>query len=129
MPSDFFRRRVWPVVSADVSAEGLVPIFFDEAGHRVATQYLMSVLNGDLRAERLLEFCAVHSHLPGHPELGFTPGVKFSSGCLGHMWSYVNGVAMTTPDKRLFCRGSDGSLQEGDDAEAARLAVAQKLNV
>jgi transketolase len=106
-----------------------VPIFFDEAGHRVATQYLMSVLNGDMPAEKLTEYRAAHSHLPGHPELGFTPGVKFSSGRLGHMWPYVNGVAIANPSKTLFCLGSDGSQQEGDDAEAARLAVAQGLNV
>ena len=111
------------------SADQFVPIFFDEAGHRVATQYLMSVLNGDLPAERLMEYRTAHSHLPGHPELGFTPGVKFSSGRLGHMWPYVNGVALANPDKILFCLGSDGSQQEGNDAEAARLAVAQNLNV
>lgn len=111
------------------SAEQYVPVFFDEAGHRVATQYLMSVLNGDLAAERLVEYRAAHSHLPGHPELGFTPGVKFSSGRLGHMWPYVNGVAMANPGKILFCLGSDGSQQNGHDAEAARLAVAQYLNV
>ncbi|NOT11857.1 MAG: transketolase [Methylococcaceae bacterium] len=111
------------------SADKFVPIFFDEAGHRVATQYLMSTLNGDLPAERLVEYRAAHSHLPGHPELGFTPGVKFSSGRLGHMWPYVNGVAIANPTKTLFCLGSDGSQQEGNDAEAARLAVAQNLNV
>jgi transketolase len=111
------------------AADKYVPIFFDEAGHRVATQYLMSTLNGDLPAERLMEYRAAHSHLPGHPELGFTPGVKFSSGRLGHMWPYVNGVAMANPNKVAFCLGSDGSQQEGNDAEAARLAVAQNLNV
>ncbi len=111
------------------SSDKFVPIFFDEAGHRVATQYLMSTLNGDLPAERLMEYRAAHSHLPGHPELGFTPGVKFSSGRLGHMWPYVNGVAIANPAKTLFCLGSDGSQQEGNDAEAARLAVAQNLNV
>ena len=111
------------------ATDKFVPIFFDEAGHRVATQYLMSTLNGDLPAERLMEYRAAHSHLPGHPELGFTPGVKFSSGRLGHMWPYVNGVAIANPNKTLFCLGSDGSQQEGNDAEAARLAVAQNLNV
>ena len=45
------------------------------------------------------------------------------------MWPYVNGVAIANPNKVLFCLGSDGSQQEGDDAEAARLAVAQGLNV
>jgi len=110
-------------------ADKYVPIFFDEAGHRAATQYLMSTLNGDLPAERLMEYRAAHSHLPGHPELGLTPGVKFSSGRLGHMWPYVNGVAIANPSKVLFCLGSDGSQQEGNDAEAARLSVAQNLNV
>ncbi|MBD2679428.1 MULTISPECIES: transketolase C-terminal domain-containing protein [Nostoc] len=106
-----------------------VPIFFDEAGHRVATQYLMAALHGHLPSEQLLHYRQAHSRLPGHPELGLTPGVKFSSGRLGHMWPYVNGVAMANPGKVVFCLGSDGSQQEGNDAEAARLAVAQHLNV
>jgi transketolase len=106
-----------------------VPIFFDEAGHRVATQYLMAVLHGDLPAAQLLQYRAADSKLPGHPELGLTPGVKFSSGRLGHVWPYVNGVAMANPGKAVACLGSDGSQQEGNDAEAARLAVAQQLNV
>lgn len=106
-----------------------VPIFFDEAGHRVATQYLMAVLRGHLSAEALLHYREAHSKLPGHPELGLTPGIQFSSGRLGHLWPYVNGVARANPDKIVFCLGSDGAQQEGDDAEAARFAVAHRLNV
>ncbi|MBD2772318.1 transketolase C-terminal domain-containing protein [Iningainema tapete] len=106
-----------------------VPIFFDEAGHRVATQYLMAVLHGDMPAEQLVHYREANSHLPGHPELGLTPGVKFSGGRLGHIWPYVNGVAMANPGKVVICLGSDGSQQEGNDAEAARLAVAKNLNV
>jgi len=45
------------------------------------------------------------------------------------MWPMVNGVAMANPDKIVFCLGSDGSQQEGNDAEAARIAVANNLNV
>lgn len=45
------------------------------------------------------------------------------------MWPLVNGVAMANRDKAVFMLGSDGSQQEGNDAEAARLAVAQNLNV
>ncbi|MCP4788246.1 MAG: transketolase [Fuerstiella sp.] len=107
----------------------VLPIFFDEAGHRVATQYLMAVLEGDMDVERLLHYREYLSHLPGHPEKGFTPGVKFSSGRLGHMWPYVNGVAIANPNKVVFMLGSDGSQMEGNDAEAARLSVAQGLNV
>jgi transketolase len=109
--------------------DSFVPIFFDEAGHRVATQYLMSVLRGHMPAEQLMRYREAHAKLPGHPELGLTPGVEFSSGRLGHMWPYVNGVALANPGKAVFCLGSDGSQQEGNDAEAARLAVAQHLNV
>ncbi|MEY3297860.1 MAG: hypothetical protein RLZZ597_1120 [Cyanobacteriota bacterium] len=111
------------------AGEKYVPIFFDEAGHRVATQYLMSVLNGDMPAEQLMRYREAGQKLPGHPELGLTPGVKFSSGRLGHMWPYVNGVALANPGKTLFCLGSDGSQQEGNDAEAARFAVAHHVNV
>ncbi len=107
----------------------VLPIFFDEAGHRVATQYLMAVLEGDMDVERLFHYREYLSHLPGHPEKGFTEGVKFSSGRLGHMWPYVNGVAIANPDKVVFMLGSDGSQMEGNDAEAARLAVAQNLNL
>jgi transketolase N-terminal domain/subunit len=125
-----------------------VPIIFDEAGechsitsdfrahhenyligHRVATQYLLSALEGSIPAEHLLHYREANSKLPGHPELGLTPGVKFSSGRLGHMWALVNGVAFANRGKTVFCLGSDGSQQEGNDAEAARLAVAQRLNI
>lgn len=110
-------------------APGVVPIFFDEAGHRVATQYLMAVLEGELDVERLYHYREYLSHLPGHPERGFTPGVKISSGRLGHMWPYVNGVAIANPEQVVFMLGSDGSQMEGNDAEAARLTVSQKLNI
>ena len=106
-----------------------VPIFFDEAGHRVATQYLISAIHGDLPVEQLAHYREAYSHLPGHPELRLTPGVKFSSGRLGHLWGYVNGVAIANPGKTVFCLGSDGAQQEGNDAEAARLAVAQHINI
>ena len=107
----------------------ILPIFFDEAGHRVATQYLLSVLDGHMPAERLLHYREYNARLPGHPEKGHTPGVLFSSGRLGHMWAFANGVAMANPGKSVIVLGSDGSQMEGDNAEAARLAVAQGLNI
>src|SRR6185437_10701033 len=74
----------------------IVPVFYDEAGHRIATQYLLSVLNGAMPAERLLHYREFDSALPGHPEKMLTPGVEFSSGRLGHMWAFCNGVAMAS---------------------------------
>ena len=107
----------------------IVPIFYDEAGHRVATQYLLSVLNGAMPAEKLLHYREYDSGLPGHPEKMLTPGVEFSSGRLGHLWAFVNGVALANPGKAVILLGSDGSQMEGDNAEAARLTVAKQLSV
>ncbi len=107
----------------------IIPIFYDEAGHRVATQYLLSVLNGAMPAERLLHYREYDGGLPGHPEKGLTPGVEFASGRLGHMWAFCNGVAMANPGRAVILLGSDGSQMEGDDAEAARLSVAKQLNI
>ena len=102
---------------------------YDEAGHRVALQYVMAALRGDLDAQSLWHYREAKWRLPGHPERGYTPGVAFSSGRLGHLWAYVNGVAMQDRARRICLFGSDGSQQEGDNAEAARIAVQQKLNV
>jgi len=107
----------------------IVPVMYDEAGHRVATQYLLSVLDGHMPAEKLLHYREFNEGLPGHSEKGLTPGVQFSSGRLGHMWAFCNGVAIANPDKAVVMLGSDGSQMEGDDAEAARLAVARQLNI
>lgn len=106
-----------------------VPIYFDEAGHRVATQYLLSALDGHITPEHLRNYRVGHAGLPGHPELHCTPGVQFSSGRLGQMWPMVNGVAMANPGKIAICLGSDGAQMEGNDSEAARLAVAKNINV
>jgi transketolase len=110
-------------------SDAVFPVHFDEAGHRVALHYLLAVLRGALPAERLLHYREANGRLPGHPERHCTPGVEFSSGRLGHLWPYVNGVALANPGRSLFLLGSDGSQQEGDDAEAARLAVARGLPV
>ena len=64
-------------------AKSMCPSFFDEAGHRVATQYLMAALNGDLPAEQLMKYRVAHEKLPGHPELGLTPGVKIQLRSFG----------------------------------------------
>src|ERR1700739_4565648 len=75
----------------------IVPIFYDEAGHRVATQYLLSVLNGAMPAEKLLHYREFNSGLPGHPEKRLQPGVEFASGRLGHLWAFCIGLSMANP--------------------------------
>ncbi|KAJ5805956.1 uncharacterized protein N7503_003558 [Penicillium pulvis] len=113
----------------NANPNGFYDAIFDEAGHRVATQYLLAALDGKIAPDHLLNYRDADSKLPGHPELGLTPGVKFSSGRLGHMWGMVNGISMANKDKSVLMLGSDGSQMEGNDAEAARIAVARNLNV
>ncbi|MEO1592417.1 MAG: transketolase, partial [Cyanobacteria bacterium J06632_22] len=38
--------------------DSYIPTFFDEAGHRVGTQYLMATLAGELPAEQLMNYRA-----------------------------------------------------------------------
>lgn len=109
--------------------DSIYPVYFDEAGHRVAIQYMIAALNGYLKLEDLLHYREFDKGLYGHPERDDARGIFFSSGRLGHLWSYVNGVAVANPDKIVVIFGSDGSQQEGGDAEAARYAVAHNLNV
>lgn len=120
------------VLIADSFMKGsdkVYPVYWDEGGHRVAIQYAMSAFNGEMPFEKLLHYREANEGLYGHPERDKHLGVKFASGRLGHIWPFVNGVALANPDKTVFMFGSDGSQMEGDDAEAARLAVAQRLNV
>jgi len=120
------------VLIADSFMKGckkIYPVYFDEGGYRVAIQYAMSAFNGEMPFEKLLQYRAANEGLYGHPELDRHLGIKFASGRLGHLWGFVNGVAKAHPDMVVFLFGSDGSQMEGDDAEAARLAVAQRLNV
>src|SRR6201991_1729430 len=56
----------------------IVPVFYDEAGHRVATQYLLSVLNGHMPAEKLLHYREYDAGLPFFNETSVTDGVALS---------------------------------------------------
>lgn len=106
------------------------PILFDDAGHRVAAHYALAAFDKGrktLSPKDLLTYREYAGKLPGHPERGETePG--FSSGRLGHLWSYANGVALAA-HRRVILFSSDGAQQEGNNAEAARFAVAQNLPV
>lgn len=110
-------------------SDAIHPVYFDEAGHRVAIQYMMAVLNGYRKPESLLHYREYDMGYYGHPERDEKNGVFFSSGRLGHLWSHVNGVAEADTSKTVVMFGSDGSQMEGDNAEAARYAVARNLKV
>ena len=88
-------------------SDAIYPVFFDEAGHRVAIQYIMAVVNGYNTVNSLLHYREFGEGLYGHPEREDEKGIFFSSGRLGHMWSYVNGVAEALGKKNLPIK--DGS--------------------
>ena len=120
------------VLIVDALRDGGAPVhegFFDEAGHRSALQYARAALNGKMSIEKLLQYREHASGLAGHPECDLLDCVDFSTGRLGHAAGHVNGVAMGNPEKIVVMFGSDGSQMEGNDAEAARFAVAHNLNV
>ncbi|MDP6363355.1 MAG: transketolase C-terminal domain-containing protein [Candidatus Poseidoniia archaeon] len=120
------------VVIVDALRDGgaaIHPEFFDEAGHRAALQYARGALRGDLQPEQLLHYREYDSGLAGHPEKELLDCIDFSSGRLGHAAGHVNGVALAHPGQGIVMFGSDGSQMEGNNAEAARLAVANNLNV
>ncbi len=103
--------------------------FFDEAGHRSALQYVRGVVRGKMDSEKLLHYREYGSGLAGHPEPELLDCIDFSTGRLGHAAGHVNGVAFANPDSAIVMYGSDGAQMEGNNAEAARLAVANNLNV
>jgi transketolase len=61
----------------------------------------------------------------GKPFIHHSQNIKF----MFKNRALVNGIALANCDETIFCLGSDDSQQEGNDAEAARLAAAQGLNV
>jgi len=103
--------------------------FFDEAGHRSAVQYVRGAIRDKMPTEKLMHYREYGSGLAGHPEPELLDCIDFSTGRLGHAAGHVNGVAIANPDSAIVMYGSDGAQMEGNNAEAARLAVANNLNV
>jgi transketolase len=108
--------------------------FVLSAGHGSMLLYSLLHLCGyDLPMAELRRFRQLHSHTPGHPEVGDTPGVETTTGPLGQ--GFANGVGLALAGRmaaarfahpglagRVFAIVSDGDLMEGISAEAASLA-------
>lgn len=112
-------------------------------GHGSMLQYSVLHLTGyDVSIDDLKQFRQLHSHTPGHPEYGFTPGVETTTGPLGA--GICNAVGMAIAERQLAARFNrpgfsivdhhtyvfmgDGCMMEGLSHEAASLAGTQRLN-
>ena len=111
--------------------------FVQSNGHGSMLIYSLLHLTGyDLSIDDLKNFRQLHSKTPGHPEVGYTPGVETTTGPLGQ--GITNAVGMALAEKVLadsFNRPGhtivnhhtyvflgDGCLMEGISHEACSLA-------
>ncbi len=106
-------------------------------GHGSMLQYALLHLTGyDLPMEELRRFRQLHSRTPGHPEVGYTPGVETTTGPLGQGLANAVGFALAERllaaefnrpgheivDHYTYVFVGDGCLMEGISHEASSLA-------
>jgi transketolase len=106
-------------------------------GHGSMLQYALLHLTGyDLPMEEIRNFRQLHSRTPGHPEVGYTPGVETTTGPLGQGLANAVGFALAERllaadfnrpghaivDHFTYVFAGDGCLMEGISHEACSLA-------
>ena len=110
--------------------------FVLSAGHASMLLYSVLYLTGyDLTLDDLKQFRQWESKTPGHPELGYTPGVETTTGPLGQGIGNAVGMAVGEAhlgavfnrdqkiiDHNVYFIASDGDMMEGVSHEAASFA-------
>jgi transketolase len=101
-------------------------------GHNAPALYSVLAHKGFFPVEEMKELRKIGSRLQGHPVMGTTPGVDFSTGSLGQGFSAACGMALAgksdEADYRVYTVLGDGEIQEGQVWEAAMFAAHYKLN-
>src|SRR3982750_1115614 len=111
--------------------------FVLSCGHASMLLYSSLYLSGyGLEIEDLKQFRQLHSRTPGHPELGYTPGVETTTGPLGQGLANAVGFALAEKvmaaqfnrpghniiDHHTYVFLGDGCMMEGISHEVASLA-------
>ncbi|RON03576.1 transketolase [Pseudomonas brassicacearum] len=106
-------------------------------GHGSMLLYSLLHLTGyDLSIDDLKNFRQLHSRTPGHPELGYTPGVETTTGPLGQGLANAVGFALAEKvlaaqfnrpghnvvDHHIYVFLGDGCMMEGISHEVSSLA-------
>ena len=115
--------------------------FVLSAGHASMLLYSVLYLTGyELTLDDLKQFRQWESRTPGHPELGYTPGVETTTGPLGQGIGNSVGMAVAEAhmaavfnrdqkifDHNVYFIASDGDMMEGVSHESASFAGHAKL--
>ena len=111
--------------------------FVLSAGHASMLLYSVLYLTGyELTLDDIKQFRQWESKTPGHPELGYTPGVETTTGPLGQGIGNAVGMAVGEAhlgavfnrdqkiiDHNVYFIASDGDMMEGVSHEAASARV------
>ncbi len=101
-------------------------------GHGAPALYAALALKGFFPTEEIKMLRKAESHLEGHPNMNWIPGVDMSTGSLGQGLSAAVGMELGRKldgkDYYVYSILGDGEIQEGQIWEAAMAAAHYKAN-
>ena len=101
-------------------------------GHCAPALYAVLALRGYFPVEDLQQLRSIKSHLSGHPDMRYVPGVDMSTGSLGQGLSTAVGMALSAKIEgkayRTYAICGDGEIAEGQIWEAMMSAAKWELD-